>query len=522
MNDDAVLLRRYVAEKSEEAFAEIVRRHLGFVYAAALRRLNGDSHGAADVAQTVFIKLARDAAKLSRHSALAGWLYTTTRNAAVDWVRVEQHRKAREQEIAAMQESVSSFEPMKEWERVRPLLDVAMDELEERDRTVILLRFFARHRFSDIGVALRISEDAARMRTDRALEKLHGLLKRRGVTSSSVALGAVLTTQAGASAVTLPAGLMGSVTTTALANATVLAGALPSVAATFVSMTTKKLAFGSAALIGVVGLTTIVYQSNRTDDPKVSPPTVSSAHSVAAADPVPQSSTAGQLHTLQQENQRLRALVDSISGSAGSTVVEKVSKLRTMLENLPDQGIPELKLLTEDDWYAAIDGPLESTEDYRLALSKLRGRAENRFAKVLFPMLQGYIRANGGKFPSDTSQLQPFISGDIDVAMLQRYKVVPQSVIPNVRMGGDSVMTQVGLVDSQYDQTSVIGPRGTGTTSVPPGLLQEQSLIMPAIRAYQEANGSRHTDILQVLPYATTPEQQAIIQKWAQRPKGKP
>jgi RNA polymerase sigma factor (sigma-70 family) len=95
MNDDAVLLRRYVAEKSEEAFAELVRRHLRFVYAAALRRLNGDSHSAADVTQTVFIKLARDASKLSQHSALAGWLYTTTRNAAVDRVRVEQRRKAR-------------------------------------------------------------------------------------------------------------------------------------------------------------------------------------------------------------------------------------------------------------------------------------------------------------------------------------------------------------------------------------------------------------------------------------------
>ena len=517
MNDDAVLLRRYVAEKSEEAFAELVRRHLGFVYAAAVRRLNGDSHGAADVTQSVFIKLARDASKLSQHSALAGWLYTTTRNAAVDRVRVEQRRRAREQEVAAMQKSVPSSEPEKEWERVRPLLDATMDELDERDRSVILLRFFAGHRFSDIGVALRISEDAARMRADRALEKLPGLLERRGVTSSATALGAVLTTQAGASAVPIPAGLMGSVTTAALANATVLAGSIPSVAAIFVSMATKKLAVGLAALIGVVGLTTIVYQGNRTADPKVSSPIIASAQRVVAADPLPKISTASQLHSLQQENQRLRALVDSISGSAGSTVLEKVAKLRTMLENLPDQGIPEFKLLTEDDWYAAIDGPLESTEEYRLALSKLRGRAENRFAKVLFPMLQAYIRANGGKFPSDTSQLQPFISGDIDVAMLQRYKVVPQSVVPNVRMGGDSVITQAGLVDSQFDQTSVIGPRGTGTTSVPPGLLQEQSLIMPAIRAYQAANGSRHTDILQVLPYATTPEQQAIIQKWAQR-----
>ena len=49
-------------------------------------------------------------------------------------------------------------------------------------------------------------------------------------------------------------------------------------------------------------------------------------------------------------------------------MAEKVAKLRTMLGSLPEQGIPEFKLLTEDDWYAAVDGPLESTEDYRLAM----------------------------------------------------------------------------------------------------------------------------------------------------------
>jgi hypothetical protein len=102
--------------------------------------------------------------------------------------------------------------------------------------------------------------------------------------------------------VTIPTGLIGSVTTAALASATAVVGSLPSVAAIFVSMTTKKLAVGSAALIGVAGLTTFVYQSNRTDDPKVSLATVSSVRSVVANEPEQRASTANQLHALTERS----------------------------------------------------------------------------------------------------------------------------------------------------------------------------------------------------------------------------
>ena len=61
---DSDLLRRYSDEKSEEAFAELVRRHVDPVYSAALRQVNGDAHLAQDVAQMVFTELSRKAAQL--------------------------------------------------------------------------------------------------------------------------------------------------------------------------------------------------------------------------------------------------------------------------------------------------------------------------------------------------------------------------------------------------------------------------------------------------------------------------
>ena len=157
MNDDAALLRRYADEKSEAAFAELVRRHLDLVYSAALRRLGGDAHRAADIAQQVFTTLARDTRKLSRHAVLTAWLYTATRNAAIDLIRSEQRRHTREQEATAMQ-NLFSASPDADWERLRPVLDEVMDELSDADRTAVLLRFFEKRAFSEVGAVLHLSD----------------------------------------------------------------------------------------------------------------------------------------------------------------------------------------------------------------------------------------------------------------------------------------------------------------------------------------------------------------------------
>src|SRR4051812_14672350 len=116
MVEEAELLRRYAREKSEEAFAELVRRHVNFVYAAALRRVGGDMHLAEDVTQQVFTALARSAATLASHPVLSGWLYTTTRNVATQVVRSERRRQTREQEAQIMNELTSAASHDAEWE----------------------------------------------------------------------------------------------------------------------------------------------------------------------------------------------------------------------------------------------------------------------------------------------------------------------------------------------------------------------------------------------------------------------
>jgi RNA polymerase sigma factor (sigma-70 family) len=256
MSDDAELLRRYASDRSEEAFTELVQRHLPLVYHAALRRTNGQVQLAEEVAQTVFLKLAQNAAGLQNHEVLAGWLYVATRHAAANTMRAEMRRRAREQEAQAMSEMSAPQEDASQWERLRPELDSVMDELGEVDRDAILLRFFENRAYSEIGKRLRISEDAARMRVDRALDKLRALLGRRGVASTAAALGGLLATQ---SAVAAPAGLATTVTGSIFGGAG-LAAATAGSGAFMTFMTTNKIVMGIAASVALVAGGTAVYE----------------------------------------------------------------------------------------------------------------------------------------------------------------------------------------------------------------------------------------------------------------------
>jgi hypothetical protein len=164
------------------------------------------------------------------------------------------------------------------------------------------------------------------------------------------------------------------------------------------------------------------------------------------------------LESLVRENRHLREqIISSQSGSAA-----KVAILRDVFVRLPEQSIPELQFATDGDWYSAVDGTLETVDDYRRALSKLRSSAQGRFAAKAQPALAAYLSAHDGKFPTEVSQLVPYFDGSIDEATLRRYKVVPAGEVSSVQVGGEWAITQRSVVDSVYDSHSVIGPRGHG------------------------------------------------------------
>lgn len=218
METDTQLLLRYVQERDEHAFTSLVRLRLGLVYSVALRRVGGDAQLAEDVAQKVFTDLARKAAALSRRPTLTGWLYISTHHASAEVVRSERRRKTRELESQTMQTTLDESTPEPDLNRLRLTLDEVVVALRDDEREAIALRFFEQRSFAEIGATLRLSEEAARKRLDRALEKLRLALARRGLTSTSLALAATLG-ELGAS--TAPAALATQIAGGALAQATV-------------------------------------------------------------------------------------------------------------------------------------------------------------------------------------------------------------------------------------------------------------------------------------------------------------
>ncbi len=229
MTADSELLRRYVDERSESAFTELVQRHVGLVYSVALRRVGGDAQLAEDVAQKVFADLARKAAALRDRPTLGGWLYASSHLASAGVVRSERRRKERETAAHFMQATLSSPDSNPDWERLRPVIDDVVVVLKDDEREAIALRFFEKRSFAEIGLALRVTEEAARKRVDRALEKLRALLARRGITSTDVALGLALGAIGAASA---PAALGGKLAAGALMNVSAGTSMLASIAGT--------------------------------------------------------------------------------------------------------------------------------------------------------------------------------------------------------------------------------------------------------------------------------------------------
>jgi RNA polymerase sigma factor (sigma-70 family) len=191
--DDDQLLRAYATDRSEEAFRELVRRHIAIVHGVARRQAGIDAHLADDVTQRVFLALARKASSLRDQGSLVSWLYTAARLEAVHVARTEARRRNWEGKASDMN-ATQTEEPAAEipWESLAPVLDDAMAQLGEADRKAVLLRFFAGHSFAEVGRVFEISEEAARKRVDRAIEKLRQGLGRRGVASSAAALGLAL------------------------------------------------------------------------------------------------------------------------------------------------------------------------------------------------------------------------------------------------------------------------------------------------------------------------------------------
>ena len=201
MLDDWDLLRRFAADSDQQAFSELVARHIDFVYSRARRMLgDGAARNAEDVTQAVFILLARKAGRIPRRGALVAWLYNVNRFCCANVRRMERRRKRHEHEAAMQNQSGESPR-----EDLQPLLDEGLASLGRREREAILIRFFEDKTIAQTASVLNISPEAAAKRLARGLARLRGFFSRRGMVVSGQELTGTLGAEAHAA--TAPAGL---------------------------------------------------------------------------------------------------------------------------------------------------------------------------------------------------------------------------------------------------------------------------------------------------------------------------
>jgi len=532
---DAQLLREYADDGMEPAFTEIVHRHTNLVYSAALRQVDSPDL-AAEVAQRVFIGLAQGARSLSSRLAgdasLAGWLCRSARNVSLNLRRNEFRRHSRER--LAMEDVHSNAEIPPNWEQLRPVLDAAMSELDERDHDALVMRFFRNQDLRSVGRALGVSDDTAQKRVSRALDKLRELLTRRGITTTAGALSAVLATQAIQAA---PAGLAVTISAAAaLACASV--NTTTAIAITKnIAMTTLQKTLVTTALAAALG--TGFYEARRVSHWQAQTLALHQQHDALAAQlqqerddakarAAAQQSSAGspgdlsellklraQVAKLQDDSRELARLragaasnaIDPTASAMNSWLV-RVKKLKDRLGQMPNQSIPELQFLTDQNWLGVVKNrqQLETDADFDQALSDLRSSAKGEFASMVQNALRNYAQANNGQSPTDMSQLQPYFASSIDGSVLQRYELAQPGTVTEKT-------TPLNNQNDNYYQISVNTITGRSGNEI---------TLEPAMQAFSAANnGQAPNDPAQLLPYLNTPAQQAALQQMIQNAAAK-
>jgi RNA polymerase sigma factor (sigma-70 family) len=308
---DNELLRCYCADRSESAFAELVKRHADLVYSAALHHLNGNPDLARDVTQVVFTDLALKAASLRLQGSLAGWLYTSARFAAAKLIRSEQRRQAREEKALVMDNpEIAPGSTGDDPAGLRPIIHDAMQELDEADREAVLLRYFEGQDYRSVGTALGLSDDTARKRVVRAVERLRAILKQRGISSSESALLAALT---GAAALSTPADLHASVIRSAMGVSVSSTTRIPS---TLFRITSMKTAILLTGLVVGLGTSTILQRDStlrlRTDNESMAKKLVE-AQTEQAEWRAGQSALGEELARLRKDQSELLRLRDEVT-----------------------------------------------------------------------------------------------------------------------------------------------------------------------------------------------------------------
>ncbi len=487
ISDDMALVQDYAQSNSERAFATLVSRHVNLVYSVALRQV-GNPHLAEEITQGVFVLLARKAKSLSSETVLSGWLCRAARNIAADTRKMQCRRQSREQE-SHMQTSLDVPESDL-WLEIAPMLDEALGCLGQMEHDAVVLRFFDGMELKQVGAAMGTTEDAARMRVNRGIEKLRDFFTRRGVTLSTTAIVSAVAANGVQAA---PTGLAASITAAALCGTTITTTAV--IASTkSIAMTTfqKTVLATTLAMLAGAGFyearqAVIARGEVQALLQRQAPLTEQVQRLQGERDEMSR-----QLASLRDENERLnrdtgellrlrgevgrlrdesRQLAQGKTGDlndptaiAAQAWVNRVKVLRERFDQWSGKKTLELQLLNEQDWLnEAAKDELDSDAACREAMGRLRWTAKSRFASAVKDALEQFAKANNEQLPTDPSQLMPLLDRPAD-SILEGYEIAkPGSVHPPQPNSPESVKAETWALVEKGSFTSDGTPISDGS-----------------------------------------------------------
>lgn len=508
---DHELLLSFARERSQHAFATLVERHLPLVYSAARRQVRS-THLAEDVAQTVFLDLARRAGNLPPGQSLVAWLHVVTRHTAIDLVRAESRRHAREQTA----EVGPSAPEASLWTDIEPMLDEAVGTLGEPDRTAILLRFFQNKSLREVGAALGTSDDAAQKRVTRALDQLRTFFVRRGVTLTAAGLA---TNLSAFTIETAPAALGAQIASAAL---------LPAAAAPAVAVAARTTAFATAqnsllvttaaALLGVAIYETATLAVQRRE--LAAAATVHAQQSAALAQ-LTTARTAATARVQQAReagasSRRLTGPTDPEVEAAVAAWMTRLGRLRQLATERAEFALPELAILSDADWFsAAREAKFDTEEDTRETFRKFHKGARHTLAAALGRALTAYSDAHDGVLPTAPAQLASLLPANLPPALLTRFELLQSGPLAAIAPD-EPLLTERADLTQVRDNRIVISrgqPAVEDLTTVPD---REFRL---AVRAYAVAHdGELPTAAAQLLPHLRTPPGPAARESFLAKP----
>jgi RNA polymerase sigma factor (sigma-70 family) len=413
------LLQDFADTASETAFRELVSRYTNLVYSVAIRFVDGDIQLAQEVTQTVFIDLARLARKIRRDAPVGAWLHRHACYVSSNLLRAERRRRSRERQAVEMENLRYSSESA--YDQVAPIVDQAINQLNEGDRKVIVLRFFEQTSFRVIGQAVGISEDAARLRVTRALEKLHFLLKKRGVAVPGAALATVLATSA---VMTAPSGLAASISTTALVK--VLAGNSPGMTIfKLLIMSKLKATIVGAVIIAGVAIPVTVHKQAQAK--------------IRDRDALLQQQS-DQLSALQDENARLSNLVVSASGSSNSDQTSELLRLRgevgVLKRQLAAKAAPGNSPMRRQPAPSTLTDTDPQEQEKQISMARMN------FTKQSLLALMNHAVQNQGHFPASLTNAEPLLADEArnKNLPLDNFEVVYQGSLSDLTNPGNTII----------------------------------------------------------------------------------